>query len=80
MAGHSTDKADAAPEAPHDEDDDPLREEAYHLDAEHWNQYQRPISANTLRRKLSIGSTRARTLTRHIRQHHQPATVLTTAE
>lgn len=80
IPGHSTDKADAASEAPHDEDDDPLREEAYHLDAEHWNQYQRPISADTLRRKLSIGSTRARTLTRHIRQHHQPATVLTTAE
>jgi hypothetical protein len=74
--GHSTNSADADSEAPHGEDDDPLREEAYQLDAEHWNLYQRPISANTLRRKLSIGSKRARALTRHIRQHRQPAAVL----
>jgi hypothetical protein len=60
--------ADVDFEAPHSEDGDPLREEAYRLDAEHWNLYQRPISADTIRRKLSIGAKRARALTRHIRQ------------
>lgn len=80
MPGHSANSADAVPEALHGEDDDPLREEAYRLDAEHWNLYQRPISADTLRRKLSIGSTRARALTRHIRQHHQTGAVLAAVE
>ncbi|GAA2801693.1 DUF2637 domain-containing protein [Saccharopolyspora taberi] len=65
--GHSANYAGNVPEALHAEDD-PLRDEAYRLDAEHWNQYRRPISADTLRRKLRIGSTRARTLTHHIRQ------------
>ena len=78
--GHSTNSADAVREAASGEDDDPLREEAYRLDAEHWNLYQRPISADTLRRKLSIGSTRARALTRHIRQHRQPGAVLAAVE
>ena len=78
MPGHDTNEADAALESPHGEHADPLREEAYRLDAEHWNQYQRPISADTLRRKLSIGSTRARVLTHHIRQQRQPITVLAT--
>ncbi|PKW17630.1 DUF2637 domain-containing protein [Saccharopolyspora spinosa] len=72
VPGHDTNNPDAVQEAPHGEDDDPLREEAYRLDAEHWNLYQRPISADTLRRKLSIGSTRARALARHIRQHRRP--------
>lgn len=36
---------------------------------EHWNLYQRPISADTLRQRLSIGSTRARTVIHHTRQH-----------
>ncbi|MGW1680007.1 hypothetical protein [Saccharopolyspora sp. NPDC002376] len=75
MPGHNVNSADGVPVVPHGEDDDLLREEAYRLDAEHWNLYQRPISADTLRRKLSIGSKRARALTRHIRQHHQPGTV-----
>jgi hypothetical protein len=78
--GHSTNGADADSKPPHREDGDPLREEAYRLDAEHWNLYQRPISADTLRRKLSIGSKRARALTRHIRQQRQPGAVLTTVE
>jgi hypothetical protein len=68
MHAHSVDSLGSAPEATRAEDDDPLREQAYRLDAEHWNLYRRPISADTLRRKLSIGSTRARALTRHIRQ------------
>ncbi|MEV6228056.1 DUF2637 domain-containing protein [Saccharopolyspora shandongensis] len=81
MTGHSVNSRDAGLQAPHgDDDDDPLREEAYRLDAEHWNLYQRPISADTLRRKLSIGSTRARALTRHIRQHRQPGAVLAAVE
>lgn len=77
MPGHST-EADSA--EPYGEEGDPLCEEAYRLDAEHWNLYQRPISADTLRRKLSIGSKRARALTRNIRQHRQPAAVLTAVE
>lgn len=60
----------------HNEDRDPLREKAYRLDAEHWSLNQRPISADTLRKKLGIGSTRARALTRHIRQRHQPTNAL----
>lgn len=76
MPGHDIDNADASLQAPRGEDGDPLREKAYRLDAEHWNLYQRPISADTLRRKLSIGSTRARTLTRQIRHHRQQAALV----
>lgn len=78
--GHNATSAEAVPEAPHAAHDDPLRNEAYRLDAEHWNLYQRPISADTLRRNLSIGSKRARALTHHIRQHHQPIGMLGTVE
>lgn len=53
-------------------EDDPLCGKAYRLDAEHWNRYQRPISADTLRRHLGIGSQRARALIGHVRQHCQP--------
>ncbi|GAA5110114.1 DUF2637 domain-containing protein [Haloechinothrix salitolerans] len=56
---------------------DPLHEQAVRLDAEHWHLYQRPISADTLRRHLRIGSRRARTLTRRIRQQHPPRTTST---
>jgi len=80
VPGHSANKPDADPESPHGADGDPLCEEAHRLDAEHWNLYQRPISADTLRRKLSIGSKRARALTHHIRQQHQPGTVLAAVE
>ena len=68
--------ADSMP--PHGDIDEALREEAYRLDAEHWQLYQRPISADTLRRKLGIGSARARALTHHIRQQRQPITKLAT--
>lgn len=71
--GHSTNRDDTEAEVPHGADDDLLRETAYRLDAEHWKFYHRPISADTLRRQLNIGSTRARTLTHHIRRHHQPS-------
>lgn len=80
VPGHGANNADADLESPRGADGDPLCEEAHLLDAEHWNLYQRPISADTLRRKLSIGSTRARALTRHIRQHRQPGTVLAAVE
>ena len=70
--GHSANGADTGSEPPRCEDVDPLCEQAHQQDAEHWNLYQRPISADTLRRKLGIGSRRARHLTHHIRQHHRP--------
>ena len=74
--GHITNGANAGSEPPRCELDDQLRDEAYRLDTEHWNQHQRPISADTLRRKLHIGSKRARTLTHHIRKHRaQPEAV-----
>ncbi|MFI0466563.1 DUF2637 domain-containing protein [Saccharopolyspora sp. 5N102] len=72
VPGHSASSADGSTESSHSADGDPLCEEAYRLDAEHWNLYQRPISADTLRRKLGIGSTRARALTHHIRRHRRP--------
>lgn len=78
--GHSANSDEAGSEVPHGEDGDALIGEAYRLDTEHWNLYQRPISADTLRRKLSIGSTRARTLTRHIRRQRQPGAVLAAVE
>ncbi|MBA0127232.1 DUF2637 domain-containing protein [Haloechinothrix sp. YIM 98757] len=78
--GHSANSADDVPETPHAEEDDPLCVQAHRLDAEHWNLYQRPISADTLRRTLSIGSARARALTRHGRQQHQPTAVLAAVE
>ncbi|GAA4856025.1 DUF2637 domain-containing protein [Pseudonocardia sp. C8] len=80
VPGHSTNSADADSEPPDGGDDDLLLEEAYRLDAEHWNLYQRPISADTLRRKLSIGSRRSRALTRHIRQHRRPGPALAAVE
>ncbi|MFC4004025.1 DUF2637 domain-containing protein [Prauserella oleivorans] len=70
MPGH---RINATTETLSSQDGDPLRAQAYQLDAEHWNLHQRPISADTLRRQLGIGSRRARALTRHIRQHQSPA-------
>lgn len=78
MPGHNTSSPDAHSEAPHGEAADPLREEACRLDDERWNLHQRPISADTLRRKLSIGSKRAPVLTHHVRQH-RPAAALPAA-
>ncbi|MGW0891562.1 DUF2637 domain-containing protein [Saccharopolyspora sp. NPDC002578] len=76
----STNNAQANPRTLPAAADDPLRHEAYRLDAEHWNLRQRPISADTLRRKLSIGSKRARSLTSHIRQHRRPMETLVIVE
>jgi len=48
-----------------------LEREAFRLDAEHRLTHQRPISADTLRRHLGIGSHQARALTRQIREQHR---------
>lgn len=55
--------------------EDSLCVRAYELDAEHWERYQRPISAETLREQLRVGSGRARALTRHVRSNRQPFTL-----
>lgn len=54
------------------EHDDPLVVEACRLDTQHWDKHQRPISAETLRRELRVGSRRARALARVVRSRHQP--------
>ncbi|GDY33930.1 hypothetical protein [Gandjariella thermophila] len=56
------------------EDDDPLVADASRLDAEHWDKHRRPISAETLRRELRVGSRRARVLARVVRSRRQPGT------
>jgi hypothetical protein len=53
------------------DDDDPLVADAYRLDGEHWQRHQRPISPETLRRELRIGSRRARALVRAVRSRYQ---------
>lgn len=47
--------------------DDDLLERAKKEDAHHWDAYRRPISADTLRKKLRIGAARARLLVAIIR-------------
>lgn len=53
-------------------DGDPLTVQAYELDAEHWTRHQRPIAADTLRRRLGVGSRRACALTRDVRSTRSP--------
>jgi hypothetical protein len=48
-------------------DDDDLLERAREEDARHWEAHRRPISADTLRRKLRIGAARSRLLVAMIR-------------
>ncbi|RSM77827.1 hypothetical protein DMH04_34415 [Kibdelosporangium aridum] len=48
-------------------DDDDLLERAREEDARHWEAHRRPISADTLRRKLRIGAGRSRLLVAKIR-------------
>nr|WP_246154089.1 hypothetical protein [Saccharopolyspora hirsuta] len=45
---------------------------AVDLDVEHWRRHHRPISAETLRRELGVGSARARALVKRIRSGHTP--------
>ena len=66
-------KSDAALVDKHSElttsmmDDDDLLQRARKEDARHWEAHRRPISADTLRRKLRIGAARSRLLVAMIR-------------
>jgi hypothetical protein len=51
--------------------DDDLLERARAADARHWDEHCRPISADTLRRKLHIGAARSRLLVAIIRANSQ---------
>ncbi|HEX3785314.1 MAG TPA: hypothetical protein VHX38_37155 [Pseudonocardiaceae bacterium] len=51
--------------------DDDLLERARAADARHWDEHRRPISAETLRRKLHIGAARSRLLVAIIRADSQ---------
>ncbi|MEC3975806.1 hypothetical protein QMK34_10990 [Amycolatopsis sp. H20-H5] len=51
--------------------DDDLLERAREEDARHWDAHRRPISANTLRKKLRIGAARSRLLVAIIRADSQ---------
>jgi hypothetical protein len=51
--------------------DDDLLERAREADARHWDQRRRPISADTLRRKLRISAARSRLLVTMIRAESQ---------
>lgn len=52
---------------------DELINRARQEDLRHRQEWQRPISADTLRLRLGIGSARARQLTKHVRQEFQVA-------
>jgi hypothetical protein len=51
--------------------DDDLLERARQADARHWDEHRRPISADTLRRKLHIGAARSRLFVAIIRAESQ---------
>ncbi|MGA5509297.1 SpdA protein [Streptomyces umbrinus] len=51
----------SGPHTPHAENSD-LLERARQEDTQHWLEHQRPISAETLRKRLSIGAARSRML------------------
>nr|WP_247196557.1 SpdA protein [Streptomyces sp. GESEQ-35] len=48
-------------------DEDDLLQRAREEDARHWETYQRPISAETLRRRLRVGAARSRMLVAMVR-------------
>lgn len=50
------------PQAPQSEEDDYLLERARQEDTQHWAEHHRPISAETLRKRLGVGSARSRML------------------
>lgn len=58
---------------------DPLLSQACQLDAEHWTRYRRPIAAETLRKRLKVGSRRSRTLTNSVRSRYEPGAAQLTA-
>lgn len=47
--------------------DDLLLEQARSEDTQHWNEHRRPISADTLRKKLGVGAKKSRELVRAVR-------------
>ncbi|WP_235022279.1 hypothetical protein [Amycolatopsis alkalitolerans] len=51
--------------------DDDLLEQARAADARHWDEHRRPISADTLRRRLRIGAARSRLIVSIIRADSQ---------
>jgi hypothetical protein len=68
--GTSADKQSSRPAAWMVNDD--LLERARAADARHWDEHRRPISADTLRRKLRVGAARSRLLVAIIRADSQP--------
>lgn len=67
--GASADKQSNRPASPMVDDD--LVDRAREEDARHWDAHRRPISADTLRRKLRIGAARSRLLVAMIRADSQ---------
>ena len=56
--------------------DDALLEQARREDARHWAEHRRPISAETLRKRLSVGAERSRVLVSLVRaERTTPSTV-----
>jgi hypothetical protein len=51
---------------------DELLDQAQQIDREHRLQYHRPVSAETLRKQVRVGSMRARTLVRMVRESRDP--------
>ncbi|MCX2729478.1 DUF2637 domain-containing protein [Saccharopolyspora sp. NFXS83] len=58
---------------------DPLLQRAFAVNRQHWHRHGRTASADTLRRHLKIGSDRARTLARVLKDHDR-ATVCDTTD
>lgn len=65
---------------PESEDKKALLVEACSLDTQHWQRHGRPISADTLRRELRIGTAPARELVRSVRKGYQPSGTAVTSE
>jgi hypothetical protein len=63
----------AAPRGSADPGDDGLLERARQEDARHWERCQRPISAETLRKRLGVGAARSRLLVSIIRSERVEA-------
>src|SRR5882757_192393 len=63
--------AESLEPATHDWFEDDLLARAHREDARHWREHQRPISAETLRKRLHIGAARSRVLVGVIRSGNQ---------
>ena len=64
----TSDQPTAASDTPTIEGD--LLERAKQEDAHHWSEYRRPISAETLRKRLHVGAARSRMLVSMVRAGH----------